>query len=64
MLRVMHSHLAHVRRALHRSRARTLVLLELDAQEICYVGQLERATGLRPDKIRAALRDHAGLSSG
>lgn len=47
--------LAHSRRALHRSRARLLVLLELEAQGVSSIGQLERTTGLRHDKIRAAL---------
>lgn len=30
-------------------------MLELDVRKIAYLGQLERATGIRVDRIRAAL---------
>ena len=47
--------LASILRALHRSRVRVGLLLELETRQIAYIGQLERALGVRSDLLKAAL---------
>lgn len=47
--------LAAILRAMHRSRVRVGILLELETRQIAYLGQLERALGTRAESLRSAL---------